>query len=128
MSSHKSGCLINQTHDWLIGETNVDVLKSSHMIYVSNNFLNIPIVDKSDIFSSRSMRIFPLKLVSMRNIHVTHMTSDEDSQETNLRNLDGDKDVACILYDMLREPQVYKKNEDHVHEDAEVDSVVPDGV
>ncbi|CAI8597600.1 unnamed protein product [Vicia faba] len=98
------------------------LLKSSHKIYVSDNSLNIPIFDKSGIFASGSMNVVPLRVVSMRKNH------DEYYQRTNLRNPDGDKEVANILYDMLTKPRVYKENEDHIHEDVEVDSAIVGGV
>lgn len=60
------------------------------------------------------MSIVSLKFRSMRNHH------DEYFQETNLRNLDGDKDVTDIMYNMLIDPQVHKDNDDHIHEDIEV--------
>ncbi|CAI8586168.1 unnamed protein product [Vicia faba] len=40
---------------------------------------------------------------------------------------DVDKDVLDISYDMLVESQMYKENDDHFHEDVEVDTIIISG-
>ncbi|CAI8595092.1 unnamed protein product [Vicia faba] len=59
-----------------------------------------------------------------RNHHLIQMGFDEETQETNMGNQDGDKYVPYILLYMLTESQMHKKNDDHVHEDVEVDIVL----
>ncbi|KAL5079391.1 hypothetical protein RYX36_007812, partial [Vicia faba] len=59
-----------------------------------------------------------------RNHHLIQMGFDEETRETNMGNQDGDKYVPYILLYMLTESQMHKKNDDHVHEDVEVDIVI----
>ncbi|CAI8583472.1 unnamed protein product [Vicia faba] len=89
-------------------------------MYVSDISLHkIPLVVKCDLDTGGNMK----------NHHDTLMSFGENSKECFLRNPDGDKDVAYILYDMLTKSQVHKENGEHVHEYVEVDiTIVDDGV
>lgn len=86
--------------------------------------LNIPFGVKDDLVVSGNMSEGPLRYGPMRNYHLILMSSGEDSQEANLRNLDGDKNLLDI---MLIEYQIHKENGDHVHEDIEVDTAIANG-
>lgn len=88
-----------------------------------NSLYNIPLVVEYDILFSGNTNV-PLRFGPMRNHHDILMSSGEDSQETNLSCLNGDKDVPDILSDMLTKSQVHKGSDDHVHEDIDVVTVV----
>lgn len=51
--------VINQIYDRMIDEAEAGVLNSSHKIYVSDNFLKFPMVDKYDLPAGGSMSVAP---------------------------------------------------------------------
>lgn len=72
----------------------------------------------------------------MENHHLIQNSFGKETQETNLGIQDVDKYVPDIMYDMLTMSQIYKEKDDvthennfisddnHVHEDVEVDIIV----
>lgn len=112
--------LIDENHDKVVGKALNDVLKSNYKIYESNHSLyNIPLVIKIDLTA----------VGNMRNHHDILMSYGEDSQEENLNNPDGDRDVPNIMSDTLTKSQVHEENYDHAHEDVEANITIDnDGV
>lgn len=68
--SHVSRCMNNQKHNMMSGEEEVGVLKSNHKVNVSDIY---------DLAIGESMSDVPLKLVSLRNHHVSLMSYREVS-------------------------------------------------
>ncbi|CAI8601074.1 unnamed protein product [Vicia faba] len=85
---------------------------------------NIPLVVKFDLAVGGNLSNVPLKSRPMRNYHDILISSGEESREINLINTYCDKDIRDILSDIMTKPRVLKENDDHVHEDVEIDTTI----
>lgn len=81
--------MIGETHDMVVGKAGT-----------ANSLHDIHSVVKSNIGAGGDMSNVSLKSKPMRNLHDILMSSDKDSQKTNLSSPDGDDNVPNILSDM----------------------------
>lgn len=115
ISSHMYGIFINKKHDNVFGEIgiNLSVLESNYSMYVKKyvsdiSLHHIPYVNKSNLVVDGIVIDFPLMYGPMRNHHLNQIYFSEENQETNMGNLDVDKNVPDIMSDMLTKSQIHK--------------------
>lgn len=122
------GFLINQKHDKVFREAGIgvtlNVVNFNYKLYVKKYVPDITLhditrVNKPDLTIGGILVDVSLMYAPFWN-HLL-MSVGEESREPNLGNQDVDKNVSNFLFDMLTKSQRLKENDDHIHEDVQVD-------